>query len=122
LNSEIDIVEIIKHLRISRMMAAVSTDPKQRELVKFFHDYCLSSGDSDPDKRVVRAVDEGEYLLREDRVSRYENDNFIEDAKVGGLKKAVQDFDPKKNKTDKVVYENVVTQGHDAHVRDRMHM
>lgn len=102
-------------------MAAVQTDPKQRELVKFFNDYCISSGNSDSDRH-SRAVNEEEYLLREDRASRYANDNFIEDAKIGGLKKAVQSFDPKNNSTDKVVYENIVTQGHDAHVRDRMAM
>jgi len=40
-----DILEIVKINRISRAMFAAKTNPKQRELVKFFDDYTLHSGD-----------------------------------------------------------------------------
>jgi hypothetical protein len=109
LNTEMDIVELVKHLRISRMIASVHTNAKQRELVKFFDDYCLDSGESgDGIDRVTRKELTSQYLLREDRHSRYEDDDFIEDSKKGNLGKAFHGFDPKQDKTDKAVYENIV--------------
>lgn len=40
-----DILEIVKINRLSRAIFAAKTNPKQRELVKFFDDYTLHSGD-----------------------------------------------------------------------------
>ena len=40
-----DILEIIKINRVARAFFTANTTPKERELVKFFDDYTLHSGD-----------------------------------------------------------------------------
>ena len=45
LNVEMDVLEIIKINRIARAFFTAKTTPKERELVKFFDDYTLHSGD-----------------------------------------------------------------------------
>ena len=44
LNREIDLLEFVKTMRITRLLQDVHTTTKQRELTKFFQEYCLSSG------------------------------------------------------------------------------
>jgi len=92
------------------MMAMLHTNTKQRELVKFFDEYCLDSGDSgDGIDRFTRKEMASEYLLREDRDSHYADDDFIEDSKKGDMGKAFDGFSPAHDKTDKLVYENIVS-------------
>lgn len=50
LMKEIDILEILKNMRVLKMNAAVQTSRKQRELVKFFQEYTIGSG-GDPMKK-----------------------------------------------------------------------
>lgn len=49
LNVEMDILEMVKLNRLSRAFFTIKTTPKERELVKFFDDYTLHSGDRNED-------------------------------------------------------------------------
>ena len=46
LNREVDLLEIVKHMRITRFLAQVLSTRKQRELIKFFQEYRLTSDES----------------------------------------------------------------------------
>lgn len=49
LNSELDLLEITKLLRLNRFWMTQHTTRRQRELVKYFDDYTLHAGDSGDD-------------------------------------------------------------------------
>ena len=54
LYTEIDLLEVVKQLRISRFMSSIFLTKTQRELVKFQHSYMLSL--HRPNRKVVRAA------------------------------------------------------------------
>ena len=54
LYTEIDLLEVVKQLRISRFMSSIFLTKTQRELVKFQHSYMLSL--HRPKRKVVRSA------------------------------------------------------------------
>jgi hypothetical protein len=57
LSKEIDLMEIIKNNRNTKMLLGVKTSRKQRELVKFFQEYTINSGDDHDDDKKVELSD-----------------------------------------------------------------
>jgi hypothetical protein len=56
LTRELDIIEVLNTLRVSKMIAKANSTPKHRELVKFFDEYCLSSGVSGDDIKLDQTL------------------------------------------------------------------
>jgi hypothetical protein len=114
-----DIVNIIKTLRVALMTSQVVTTNKHRELTKFFGDYCLSSGDSDFEEIENRnqidniselGVHAGEYDSQQFLNARSDlstGDRLIEkDPEDQPI--LIPNFDPDLNKVDKVIFDNIV--------------
>jgi len=85
---EIDILEIVKQIRISRFMALLSLNANQREMIKFSRQYVLSS-------------------KRKNNTKTFQ-DNVSHTSHEWNPTEALLDFNPKNDEIDKKLYDNLV--------------
>ena len=105
LNEELDVLEIIKKLRVSQFAADVLLKPRQRDLINFFQDYNL-----DEPQEGGRKIDE----RRGSRGKKAANmDQLLKDDQMAAYRvyEAVDACEPDKNYYDKLIYERIVNEG-----------
>ena len=104
LYTEIDLLEVVKQLRISRFMSSVILSANQRELVKFMKPYVLYT----------------KSMKRHSRSIRLESDNnlFSIADRLHPAEEALLDFKPDENEIDGKLYEGIVEIDEQA-VRER---
>lgn len=85
-----DILEIIKINRVARAFFTANTTPKERELVKFFDDYTLHSGDDKNQNQALDDVFEDEDLVEADQDDSILKGGTDTSLKIGDQKKLDQ--------------------------------
>ena len=102
LYTEIDLLEVVKQLRISRFMSSIMLSNNQRELVKFLKPYVLITQSK---KRIGK--------------NRYDSeDDFSLGARLHPAEEALLDFKPDENEIDGKLYDGIVELDN-PYVRDR---
>ena len=105
LNEELDVLEIIKKLRVSQFAADVVLKPRQRDLVNFFQDYNLEPQQDGQNKLEERRGSRGKKAANMD-------DILNDDQKAAErVFEAVENCEPDKNYYDKLIYERIVNEG-----------
>ena len=102
LYSEIDLLEVVKQLRLTRFMASLLLSSSQRELIKFQKDYVLGIQKKSP-KRVASA---GSHRMRANSASQSASTQRVQPGALSGFGA----FDPDGNEIDGKLFTNIVDQ------------
>ena len=98
LNVEIDILDIVKRLRVHQFASEVILKPRQRELVNFFDDYKLKGDDPndtvDHRSESIDRVSQDRQGVRQDEIENLD-DVLVEsiEGKVRKVVRAVKNID-----------------------------
>ena len=122
LYEEIDLLEIVKKLRVNQFASDVVLKPRQRDLVNLFLTYKLK-GDKEPEELVNDTmIDSNAY---EKRLSRQKSSNLgglgkeapnpfnvddLLDSKQSRMFKALETVSPEQDKVDKLTFKRIVPQ------------
>ena len=107
LDHELDICEILKFIRITKLVVQLYTKGRQRELVKFFDHYTVKMNETEDDGGTTSDSGVNEEIARQSNRNIHERDDYgastgLNEAPVHCIKEVLLDnFSPEGDKIDK---------------------